>query len=94
MRNFKIQAWWCVIIMYAGLWAAPLALAEEKPQRGGVLSDKVFHCSTLGLCPRHCQLSHTSLYILSVAWHNRLMQGDPRARRMPASGRRSSVEWR
>src|SRR6266852_1192964 len=37
MRSGKIQAWLYVIVMCAGLWAAPLALAEEKPQRGGVL---------------------------------------------------------
>lgn len=37
MRSCKIQAWLCVIVMCAGLWAAPLALAEDKPQRGGVL---------------------------------------------------------
>jgi peptide/nickel transport system substrate-binding protein len=37
MRSGKIQTWLCVIVMGAGLWAAPLALAEEKPQRGGVL---------------------------------------------------------
>ncbi len=37
MRSGKIQAWLCVIVMCAGLWAAPWALAEEKPQRGGVL---------------------------------------------------------
>ena len=37
MRSGKIQAWLCVIVMCAGLWVAPWALAEEKPQRGGVL---------------------------------------------------------
>src|SRR5262249_40345149 len=37
MRSCKIQAWLCIAVMCAGLWAVPLALAEEQPQRGGVL---------------------------------------------------------
>ncbi len=37
MRSREIQAWLWVIVVCAGLWAAPLALAEEKPQYGGVL---------------------------------------------------------
>src|SRR5919109_3810354 len=37
MRGLKIGGLLLAIVMLAGLWAAPLALAEEKPRRGGVL---------------------------------------------------------
>src|SRR6266704_463024 len=37
MRGLKIDVLLLAVVMLAGLWAAPSALAEEKPRRGGML---------------------------------------------------------
>jgi peptide/nickel transport system substrate-binding protein len=37
MRGLKIGALLLAAVMLLGLWAAPAALAEEKPRRGGIL---------------------------------------------------------
>jgi peptide/nickel transport system substrate-binding protein len=37
MRGFKFGVWLLSVVMVVGVWAAPLALAEEKPRQGGVL---------------------------------------------------------
>jgi peptide/nickel transport system substrate-binding protein len=37
MRGFKSCVWLLFVVMLVGLWAAPAALAEEKPEYGGVL---------------------------------------------------------
>ena len=37
MRGFKRCVWLLSVVMLVGLWAAPAALAEEKPRHGGVL---------------------------------------------------------
>ena len=37
MRGLKIGALLLSVVMLVGLWAAPAALAEEKPRRGGML---------------------------------------------------------
>ncbi len=37
MRGLKIGGVLLAIVMFAGLWAAPSSLAEEKPRRGGIL---------------------------------------------------------
>ena len=37
MRGFKRCVWLLSVVMLVGLWAAPAALAEEKPRYGGVL---------------------------------------------------------
>src|SRR6266446_3123630 len=37
MRSYKIQVLVFAVVLCVGLWAAPWALAEEKPQYGGVL---------------------------------------------------------
>jgi peptide/nickel transport system substrate-binding protein len=37
MRGFKSCVWLLSVVMLVGLWAAPTALAEEKPRYGGVL---------------------------------------------------------
>src|SRR5712691_6938707 len=37
MRGLKIGVLLLAVVMLVGLWAAPSALAEEKPRRGGML---------------------------------------------------------
>ena len=37
MRSFKIGAILLSVVMLMGLWAAPLAMAQEQPRRGGIL---------------------------------------------------------
>src|SRR5262245_43841884 len=37
MRSLKIGVLLLAVVMLLGLWAAPAALAEEKPRRGGIL---------------------------------------------------------
>ena len=37
MRGVKIGVWLLSMVMLAGLWAAPAALAAEKPRYGGML---------------------------------------------------------
>jgi peptide/nickel transport system substrate-binding protein len=37
MNSFKTSVWRLAIVMSVGVWAVSLALAEEKPQYGGVL---------------------------------------------------------
>src|SRR6266700_5510040 len=37
MRGLKSGGLLLAIVMFAGLWAAPSSLAEEKPRRGGIL---------------------------------------------------------
>jgi hypothetical protein len=37
MSRFQLQVWLLAMVTCVGLWAAPLALAEEKPRHGGVL---------------------------------------------------------
>ena len=37
MRSFKIGVLLLSVVMLAGLWATPLATAQEPPRRGGVL---------------------------------------------------------
>ena len=37
MRGFKIGVLLLAVVMLAGLWTAPSALAQEKPRRGGML---------------------------------------------------------
>src|SRR3989475_6348266 len=37
MRRCKVTGLMLSVVMVVGLWAAPAALAEEKPQKGGVL---------------------------------------------------------
>jgi peptide/nickel transport system substrate-binding protein len=37
MRGFKMSALFLAVVMLMGLWAAPSALAAEKPQYGGIL---------------------------------------------------------
>jgi len=37
MRTSKTQAFFLSVLLLLGLWAAPLALAAEQPQRGGIL---------------------------------------------------------
>src|SRR5499426_1385116 len=37
MRSYKILVVVFAVVLGVGVWAAPWALAEEKPQRGGVL---------------------------------------------------------
>src|SRR5712691_8909867 len=37
MRSFKVGAILLSVVMLMGLWAAPSAMAQEQPRRGGVL---------------------------------------------------------
>src|SRR5262249_12087256 len=37
MRGFKMQVLLLAVVTCVGLWAAPAALAQDKPQKGGVL---------------------------------------------------------
>src|SRR5713101_3819489 len=74
MRSRKIQAWLCVIVMCAGLWAAPLALAEEKPQRSGVL-----RVSTAG-DPPSLDMHHEQTFMVTIPLspvYNTLVMFDP-----------------
>ena len=37
MKGFKVTMLFLSVLALIGLWAAPMALAEEKPQYGGIL---------------------------------------------------------
>ena len=38
MRHSKMIGLMLSVVLVAGLWAVPFALADEKPQRGGILN--------------------------------------------------------
>jgi hypothetical protein len=38
MRSSKMLGFMLSVVLVVGLWAAPAALADEKPRRGGILN--------------------------------------------------------
>lgn len=37
MHGLKMRAALLSVVMFIGLWVAPLALAQDKPRQGGIL---------------------------------------------------------
>jgi len=74
MSRFQLQVWLLAMVMCVGLWAAPLALAEEKPQYGGVL--RVAHAADPPSLDTH-QEQTFAVNIPMAPVYNTLVMFDP-----------------
>src|SRR5919202_541775 len=74
VRSCKLQVLLLVLVMGMGRWAAPPALAEEKPQRGGVL--RVAHAADPPSLDTH-QEQTFAVNIPMAPVYNTLIRFDP-----------------
>ena len=74
MGRGKIIGLMLSVVMLVGLWAAPAALAEEKPQRGGVL--RVAHAADPPSLDTH-QEQTFAVNIPMAPVYNTLVRFDP-----------------
>ena len=74
MSRFQTQVWLLAMVMCVGLWAAPWALAEEKPRHGGVL--RVAHAADPPSLDTH-QEQTFAVNIPMAPVYNTLVMFDP-----------------